>query len=135
MGGRGGLVARGREGESRMTGAVESEKMGLRASLARAGLSPHSEGLDRGEPMTRLLVHDTEEPPPIAPKPGPNRVATFWAWECRRCGKVTLIWNRARAVRCYSPCNSYGFRVALKQWPNEALEALEARLARRDVTT
>lgn len=86
------------------------------------------------EPTARLAVHDTGEPPSKGLRPGPNRVATFWAQECRRCGVVTLIWSRARPLKCYSPCNSYGFHVVLKQYPNESIDAFEARLARRDVT-
>ncbi len=45
-----------------------------------------------------------------------------------------MLWSKARPVKCYSGCDSYGFRIIMKQYPNESEEAFLARFTRRDVT-
>ncbi len=61
--------------------------------------------------------------------PGPSRRATFWAWACRRCGELAILWSKAHPVKCVSSCNSFAWRVVKKQWPNESEEAFLERLA------
>ncbi len=131
----GGLVARAHEGESRMTEATESEGMGPGALRGHARANRHSGPGRQGEAEIRPRVHDTTERAANRLTPGPSRRATFWAWACVSCGEIVMLWSRARPVKCVSGCDSYGWKVLLKQYPNESEDAFLARFARRDVTT
>ena len=46
-----------------------------------------------------------------------------------------MLWSKARPVKCYSGCDSFAFRIIMKQYPNESEEAFLARFTRRDIPT
>ncbi len=107
-------------------------------------------GEDPSRAHARANLHNGPETPPatgtrIFPRgsqgraakhltPGPSRRATLWAWACRSCGEISMLWSKARPVKCYSGCDSYGFRIVMKQYPNESEEAFLARFTGREVT-
>ncbi len=68
-------------------------------------------------------------------KPGFPKRTIEWVWACVSCERWIFLWSKARPVKCVSGCDSYGWKVLLKQYPNEAEDAFLARFARRDVTT
>ncbi len=68
-------------------------------------------------------------------KPGFPKRTIEWVWACVSCERWIFLWSKARPVKCVSGCDSYGWKVLLKQYPNESEDAFLARFARRDVTT
>ncbi len=122
---------------ARVSQESETEHLmeGPGALRAHARANRHR-GLGRqGEAGTRIFPRGPAERAANRLTPGPSRRATFWAWACRSCGEVVLLWSKARPVKCVSGCDSYGWKVLLKQYPNESEDAFLARFARRDVTT
>ena len=119
---------------ARVSQENETEYLGPGALRAHARANRHSGPGRQGETATRIFPRGPTGRAANRLSPGPSRRATFWAWACRSCGEIVMLWSRARPVKCVSECDSYAFRIVLKQYPNESEEAFLARFARRDVT-
>ncbi len=100
------------------------------APRVRAG-ETRIEAFGRPSDASARIIHPVLEKPPETRFPAkrhPTRT-TLWAWACRRCGEVVILWSKARPVKCVSSCNSFAWSVVKKQWPNESEADFLERLA------